>query len=382
MNIVVNTRLLMPGRLDGIGWFTHEIFRRLAADHPEHRFYFLFDRPFAEEFVFSRNVVPHVLPLPARHPFLWYLWHEILLPPVLAKTEADIFIGTDGLCSTRSKVASLAVIHDLNFFHYPDALPFWVRHYYQRYIPLYARRAARLAAVSEFTRKDVVDRIGIRQENIDLVYNAAQEDYTPLSPEEQAQVRREFTDGADYFMFVGTIHPRKNIANLLRAFDAMKECRASQFKLVLAGASMWQDSEIEQTLQSMRHREDVRFTGRIPTQTMRRLLASALALTYVSKFEGFGIPIVEAFACDTPVITSNSSSMPEVAGDAALLVDPFSVQSITEAMLHIANDAALRSRLVEAGRERRRLFTWDKSAQQMWRAIDRTLSSKTASSLA
>ena len=150
LKIAVNTRLLIKNKLEGIGWFSYETLKRITRAHPEHQFYFLFDRPFDESFVFGSNVTPIVIRPQARHPILFYLWFEKSIPRALKKINPDLFMSTDGYLSLSTTTPSLPVIHDLNFEHYPEQLPFLVRKYYKHYFPRFARKAARIATVSEF----------------------------------------------------------------------------------------------------------------------------------------------------------------------------------------------------------------------------------------
>lgn len=375
MKIAVNTRMLLKGKMEGIGYFTYESFRRIVKAHPEHEFVFIFDRPYDESFIFSENITPVVASPPARHPLLWYLWYEHSLPRVFKKTKADLFIGTDGYLSVASKMKTLSVFHDINFEHYPEDVPFFNRLFYRHYFPIYAQTAARIAAVSEFTKNDVVEKYKIDARKIDIVYNGVSEQFNPLSAAEITQVRNKFTQGQPYFLFVGSLHQRKNISNMLKAFDEYKKSASSPVKMVLAGAKRWWTDEMEKTLEQMQFKSDVIFTGRVNFDDLCRITAGALAMTYVSTFEGFGIPIIEAMRSGVPVITSNVTSMPEVAGNAALLCDPFSVSSIAESMMKIANDEQLRKTLIEAGLKRQNDFSWDKTAVQLWNSIEKTISS-------
>ena len=171
-------------------------------------------------------------------------------------------------------------------------------------------------------------------------------------------------------MFVGSLHPRKNLARLFTAFDIFKKENDNNIKLVIVGEKKWWTEPIKNAYEAMTHKDDVIFTGRLLAEDLHLVTASAMASVYVSYFEGFGIPIVEAFKCDTPVITSNVTSMPEVAADAALLVDPFDVNSIAEAMKKILNDD-VRQGLIEKGRIRRKDFSWDKAAEGWWKCIEK-----------
>lgn len=267
------------------------------------------------------------------------------------------------------------VFHDLNFEHYPQDLPFAERKFYRRFFPRYAHKACRIATVSEFSKSDIVKQYAVEPEKIDVVYNGANEAFKPLAEQQKKKVREKYSFGMPYFIFIGALHPRKNLDNLFLAFDEFKKSASSNIKLLIVGHQKWWTERIRKAYEKMQYKDEVIFCGRLPSEELYLLLASALALAYVSYFEGFGIPIVEAFYCDTPVITSNITSMPEVAGNAALLVDPFSVDSISSAMAKIANDENLRKELVSRSRERRQLFSWQRSADLLWSSIEKALNS-------
>jgi glycosyltransferase involved in cell wall biosynthesis len=373
MEIVVNTRLLLKNKLEGIGWFSYETLRRITNDHPEHHFIFLFDRDFDEEFLFADNVTPLILSPQARHPILFWLWFEFSVAGVLNKLKPDLFLSPDGYLSLNAKCKQLAVIHDLNFEHYPKDLSFTVRKYYKYFFPRFAKKATRIATVSEFSKEDIIKSYGIDPNKIDVVFNGCNTAFKPVSAEIQIQTKAKFSSNKEYFLFVGALHPRKNISRLFEAFDKFKAESKSDAKLVMVGVKYYWTSAIKKTYIGMKHKNDVVFTGRLSSGELNNVIASAMALTYVPYFEGFGIPIVEAMNCDTPVITSNITSMPEVAGDAALLVDPFSVDSIADGMRKIHSDPALRNLLIEKGRQRKLAFNWDKTANALWESILKTV---------
>jgi glycosyltransferase involved in cell wall biosynthesis len=373
MRIAVNTRLLVKDKLEGIGWFTYETLLRITKLHPEHEFIFFFDRKFEDEFVFSDNVTPVVLFPQARHPFLWFLFFECSITAALKKYKADLFLSTDGWVSLRTKVKTISVIHDLNFEHFPQYIKFLPHLYYDIFFKHYARKAARIATVSEYTRQDICTLYGIDAEHIDIVYNGSNEIYKPLSDSEQLKVRQQFTNGMPYFIFIGLIHKRKNLINLFKAYDLFRKFSENGIKLMIVGSKKWWKGDIEDSYKQMSFKEDVIFTGRLEPIDLSRALASSLALTYVSFFEGFGIPIIEAFNAETAVITSNITSMPEVARDAALLVDPYSAESIAQAMQKIATDKELRQSLIEKGKKRRLDFSWDATAGKLWDTISKEL---------
>jgi Glycosyltransferase len=373
MKIVVNTRLLLRNRLEGIGWFTYENFKRIVLSHPEHEFYFLFDRKYSKEFIFADNVHPIVLFPPSRHPLLWIIWFEYSVPRLLKKLKPDLFISPDGYLSLRTEVPQIAVIHDINFHHRPKDLPWSSRTYYQYFFPKFAHKAKRIVTVSEFSKQDICDNYFISPEKVDVVYNGANSEYRPLTPDEKKETQKKYTGGYDYFLFVGSLHPRKNVSGLLHAFDHFIERYGSDHKVVIVGEKMFFTSELDTTYNQMRFGDDVIFTGRLDTNELKFVLGAATAMVFVPFFEGFGIPIVEAMYAGVPVIASNTTSIPEVAGEAALYVDPASVEEIAEAMHKISVDEDLRKRLIEKGQTQRHKFSWDFAAQKLWRSIEKCL---------
>lgn len=375
MEIVVNTRLLLKNKLEGIGWFTYETLKRITTSHPHDHFIFLFDRDFDEEFIFSDNITPVILSPQARHPFLFYWWFELSVANFLNKYQADVFVSPDGYLSLNAEVKQLAVIHDLNFEHYPNDVPFLVRKYYKYFFPKFAQKATRIATVSEYSKNDIAQHYQINPSKIDVVYNGCNELYIPINEVLKKQTKQKFSKNCDYFLFVGALHPRKNISRLFKAFDKFKSTQSSDIKMLVVGEKYYWTSEIKQTYINMKYREDVVFTGRLLPEDLKTVFGAALALTYVPYFEGFGIPIIEAMNCDVPVITSNITSMPEVAKDAALLVDPFSIDSIADAMLAIYKDENLRNSLIIKGRARKLNFSWDKTSEALWKSIELTVNS-------
>jgi glycosyltransferase involved in cell wall biosynthesis len=371
--IAVNTRLLMPGKLDGIGWFTYETLKRVTRMHPDVRFIFLFDRKFSSEVIFGENVSPVVLRPPTRHPLLWYLWFECRVARLLRRRKPDLFLSTDGFLPIHSSIPSVAVIHDINFEHRPGDLPWLVRWYYRYFFPRFARKATRIVTVSEYSRRDIINQYDVLEEKVDLAYNGANEQYAPIPEERVDEVRAAYTAGAPYFIFVGSLHPRKNITNLLKAFQLFRDEYKGEFKLVVVGEKFFLTKSMEEQLAKMSNKRDVIFTGRLAPRELNDLLGAAWAMTFVPYFEGFGIPIVEAMKCDIPVVASKVTSLPEIAGDAAIFVTPESPGSIRDGMIRIVKEKGLRQQLIEKGRVRRSMFSWDHTAVQLWNSMERVL---------
>jgi glycosyltransferase involved in cell wall biosynthesis len=267
----------------------------------------------------------------------------------------------------------VAVIHDINFEHRPGDLPWLVRWYYRYFFPRFARKATRIVTVSEYSRRDIINQYDVLEEKVDLAYNGANEQYAPIPEERVDEVRAAYTAGAPYFIFVGSLHPRKNITNLLKAFQLFRDEYKGEFKLVVVGEKFFLTKSMEEQLAKMSNKRDVIFTGRLAPRELNDLLGAAWAMTFVPYFEGFGIPIVEAMKCDIPVVASKVTSLPEIAGDAAIFVTPESPGSIRDGMIRIVKEKGLRQQLIEKGRVRRSMFSWDHTAVQLWNSMERVL---------
>ncbi len=367
--VVVNTRLVIPGKLDGIGWFSYQTFWRIARNNPDVDFRFIFDREPSRELNFPPNVKPVVLWPQARHPILYYWFFEKSVTKYLNQLKPDIFVSTDGFMSLKYKGRQIPVIHDLNFMHRPADLPFSTRWYYRYFFPRWAKTARRVATVSEYSKIDLMQTLGLSHEIIDVVHNGANEIFMPLDAETAKGVRNKFTGGKKYLVYVGSLHKRKNIGNTLVAFDRFKSTHVTDCRLVVVGNYLFGKNGIEKTLNALKYKQDVIFTGRLDNEDLALVVGASEALVLVSFFEGFGIPLIEAFNCDVPVITSNVTSLPEVAGDAGLIVNPHSVEEIAEAMKQIVSQPQLRESLVGKARIVRQKFSWEKTAELMWQSI-------------
>jgi glycosyltransferase involved in cell wall biosynthesis len=375
MNIAVNTRLLLKDKLEGIGWFSYETLKRITQSHPEHTFYFIFDRNYDPSFLFSPNVIPIVSGPPTRHPFLWYFWMEFVIPRILKKVKADIFVSPDGFLSLKSKVPQVAVIHDISFAHNPEQLPFWVRKYCNFFFPKYAKKARHLGTVSEYSKSDIAKTFDIKPEKITVCYNGSNSAYIPISETEKLTIRNSYTEGKEYFLFVGALNPRKNVPGLLKSYEIFRSNATYNQKLIIVGSAMHLTEEIDSVLKSLKFKDDVIFTGRLNVEELHKVLASALALVYIPFFEGFGIPLVEAMYSETAIISGNLTSLPEVTGDAALLCAPDDHNKVASFMEDIVNSNELRNTLIEKGKIQRQNFSWDKSAERLWECINKGIKS-------
>jgi glycosyltransferase involved in cell wall biosynthesis len=371
MIIAVNTRFLLK-ELEGYGYFIHELFKVLVQKHPEHQFYFLFDRQHDNRFLFGPNVMPVIVSPKARHPLLWTYWYNIKITSVLKKIKADVFVSPDGFCSLTSTIPQCLVIHDLGFLHYPKTYKRSHIQYFKRNTARFLKKATTVVTVSEFSKNDIVKNYRIAPAQIDVVYNGVKESFQPLAFHQKQVFKDKYSDGKEYFIYAGAIQPRKNLINLLKAFSIFKKRLQSNMKLVIAGRMAWKNQEFLKLIDSYKYKSDVVLTGYLPEQELAGVMASAYALVYPSLFEGFGVPVAEAMKCRVPVLTSEGTSMQEVAGEAGLYFDPNNYMDIAEKMMLIYKDETLRNGLIEKGKFLVNRFDWQQNADRLWNIILKT----------
>ena len=355
--------------MEGIGIYTYEIVRRIVENNPQDEFIFLFDRPYDSSFIFAENVKGIVVSPPARHPILWKIWFDWRLPSILKKEKIEVFFSPDGYLSLKSRVPTVMTLHDLAYLHYPDQVPNTVYRYYKKYTPYFLQQAKNIVTVSRYGKKDVLKHFTNLDENkVHAIRNGCRSSFESFDESQINTIRNKHNNGRPYFLFVGAIHPRKNVIGLIKAFDQFAK-ENEEIDLLVLGRMAWQNKKLEKVLAQLKHKQRIKFLGFVPDETLNKLMNACFAFLYPSFFEGFGLPILEAFHAEVPVITSNVSSMPEVAGDAALLVNPDDVNEICQAMKSLAGSPELVDRLIEKGRQQRTKFSWDTAAKEIYKII-------------
>lgn len=370
MRIGINARNILPNKLEGFGHYSVEIIQRIVKNHPEHHFVLYFDRKVELPFEQTKNVeIIQVFP-PTRHPLLWILWFEFALPKRFKKDKIDAFWSPDGYLSLRSSIPQIATIHDINFEHYPADMPKLVSNYFRYFFPKFSRKAKHIITVSEYSKNDLVKTYLLPESKITAIHNGVNEIYKPLNEDEQARIKFQITNGRSYILFVGSLHPRKNVQRLITAFDRISG-EFPLIDLVIVGSAMWKDKflQIPTKLESRLH-----FTGHLPLTELAKVMGAADVFAFVPYFEGFGIPLVEAMKCGVPILSAKTTSLPEVAHDAAIYCNPFSVDDITNSLRLLLQNPDLRREISQKGIQRSQHFSWDKSADLVWQVLERQFS--------
>lgn len=369
MNIAVNTRMLLKNRMEGIARYSFETTKRLVINNPQHQFYFFFDRPYDASFLFAKNVIPIVLFPQARHPILWYYWFEVSVKRALQKYKIDVFYSPDNYLSLSAKTPTVMVTHDLAYVHYPNYLPKLTSKYCNYYMPKFNQRANHIIAVSEATKTDIAKTFNIKEDKITVAHNSCPEGFSKATPEHKLAMQVKYAQGRPYIIYVGSVHPRKNVHTIIKAFSQFKKTNPnSKLQLVLAGRWAWMSEDTRKTLDQSLYKNEIHVNYN-PADGIPAILSGAEFSLYISVYEGFGIPVLEAMQSEIPVITSNISSMPEVAGDAAVLVDPHNVSEVATAIQSLTSKKELRERLIQKGKERVQHFSWDTTAETIYTSL-------------
>jgi glycosyltransferase involved in cell wall biosynthesis len=338
--------------------YSRRLIQALLRLESSHRFRLYFREPPAAGSIAGADL--RTIPFPR-------LWTHLRLSWEMARRPPDaLFVPAHVLPLVHPR-ASLVTIHDLGYLHFPETHPRLQHLYLDVSTRWNARAAAHVLADSEATKADLVAQYAIPPDKISVAYPGCDQTLAPArDPARIAAVKARYGIARDYFLYLGTLQPRKNLARVIDAFASIE----TEAVLVLAGKRGWLYDDLFSQVRRLEVEKRVLFPGYIPEEDKAALLGGALAFVFPSLYEGFGLPVLEAHAGGCPVITSNTSSLPEAAGDAALLVDPQDTSAIAAAMQRIANDPSLRKALVERGFANARRFSWATCAQTVLDAIE------------
>jgi glycosyltransferase involved in cell wall biosynthesis len=358
MRIGIDARLVHY-RQAGISQYTLRLLDELAQIAPDDEFVVFQSRKHRQEIVDRPNFERHSLWTPPHHRL-----EQFLLPLELAVVELDVLHSPDFIPPFRRKCKSVITIHDLNFLLYPHFLTPQSASYYGQ-IDQAVRKCDHIIAVSESTKGDIVRLTGAPADKISVVYEAAHPAFRPLEdPAMLNGVKERLGIERDYVLFVSTIEPRKNVPTLLVAFKRLLDSYKAPVNLVLAGEKGWLFDEVFSLVDKFDLEGRVQFLGRVSPEDLLGLYNAAEMLVHPAFYEGFGLPPLEAMACGTPVVVSNTSALPEIVSDAALLVDPTDADSMAVAMWRVLSEESLRREMREKGLRRARQFSWKKAALQ------------------
>ncbi len=366
MHIAINAHLLAHTRSfrrAGVSHHIEQLLQHLALADQTNRYSIFTTRGLdAAALGLPGNFAVYPSMFPTINPRVRIPWEQLYAPRLLRRMGADIFHGMLNVVPLACPIPSVVTVHDLAFIRFPDTFRSYNRTYLDLATRLSVRRAARICAVSEHTKYEVVELLGVPAERVVVTPNAAREHFKPPAAAtlEQFRTRRGLPE--QFVLYVGTLEPRKNLITLLEAYQHV--ARVSSAPLVIGGGRGWLYQPVFERLEALGLRERVHFAGYLDEEELPLWYAAATLFVFPSIYEGFGMPPLEAMACGTPVVTSNSTSLPEVVGEAGLMVPPRDAHALAEAMLRLLQDASLRQEMRARGLQQARTFSWHTAAER------------------
>lgn len=346
----------------GISWYIVNLLKNLAQASPDFCYSaFLSDRTFRE-----LSLGLHMSRLPTQRPAVRILWEQFIQPVALRRARVDLLHALAFVAPLAVPCPFVVTVYDLSFLRYPEAFRPFNRWYLRQFTANSVKRARAVIAISESTRQDVINLLGAPPERVHTIYCGADEQFRPLPATEIAAFKAARALPETFVLFLGTLEPRKNVDGLIRAYARWREQEPDAPPLIIAGGKGWYYQHIFALVQSLNLMDSVRFADYVPQNELPLWYNAASLFVYPSHFEGFGLPVLEAMACGTPVITSTASSLPEVTGadGAACLVNPADTVALAGAMQQLLVDRDLRLAMSQQGLNRAAEFRWDKTARE------------------
>jgi glycosyltransferase involved in cell wall biosynthesis len=368
MRIGIDARSVLKQRT-GVGNYTYNIAKNLSRIDKENRYVLFyshhknvrsaipqFDNPNFETRYFR---IPNKL--------LNLMWGTFRMPKIdWLVGEVDLYHSPNYNLNILSRGKSVITIHDLNFLALREHSIYTAKWYYAYKIKNYAHQADDIIVVSENTKREVLKYLEVPEGKVHVIYNGYSPAFRPLEESENTRkVLEKYRIKGDYILFVGTLEPRKNIEGIIRAYHQSRA--KDDYLLVLAGGRGWKYKSVFGLLEELKLKNRVVFTWYVPESDLPALYNQSSLFVYPSFYEGFGIPPLEAMACGLPVIVSNTTSMPEVVGDAGLYVEPDDVEQIAHCIDKVLSDETLRNNMIKKGLARAKMFSWEKTAQETLR---------------
>lgn len=350
-------------RAAGVNTYTRELLRHLPSAAPRNE-YLVFHGKGATSPAGTHSVVA---PISVERPAVRIAWEQLGFPLQARMARLDLVHGTVNVIPEAVRMPAIVTVHDLSFLRHPDRLSSRRRFYLEVAVKRSARRAAKVIAVSESTRDDLLELLCIPEDRVTVIPLGVDPSFRPLPTDPN---RPSPLDGRPYILHVGTLEPRKNLNVLVRAFASLRERRSIPHALALVGARGWSYQPIFDLVTSLGLQDHVRLVDYVGPGELPLWYTGADLFAFPSVYEGFGLPVLEAMACGLPVVTTDSSSLRELAADAALLVEPGSSEALEEAMRQILEDGALRDRLRAKGLERAARYSWEATARETARVYE------------
>ena len=367
LRIGINTLAVVPSEIGGALTYVQKLIENLARIDRENE-YFLFLAPWNQKLfkVKKRNFRQIICNVPFRTLPLRILYEQAVLPVLAWKNKIDVFHSPASVSPFLLFCPSVLTLHDVVPFIFPKLTPLVFRLYWDITYRISARKAQLVIAVSHSDKEDLIKFLDIGEKKITVIYHGSEQPNLEIEDEKGIiAFQKKKESDAPYILWVGRMYRHKNLTRLLYAYNKLiKTHQGIKHQLVLCGMRAWEYSSFTKTVKELVLEDKVIFKGYVPDDVLKSIYANASLFVFPSLTEGFGFPILEAMSCGIPVVTSNCGAMAEVAGNAALLVDPYSVGEIAETMHKVLTDETLRATLIKKGLERAKEFSWERTARE------------------
>ena len=372
MVIVVNTRNLPDGFPEYYPWFMYETFKRITRNNPVHKFIFIVDSKSEQNNLTGDNIEIIKTDIAAKHPLLWKFWYDIKLPRLLKKYKATVFVSGDGCCSLTTKVPQCLIIHDLAFLH-PSLFinKAWVN-FYKKNTPKFLAKATIVATETEFVKQSIITNYKIPTDKVDVVFSGIDSNFQPANEDKKIITKQTYTEGREFFLYSGEIHPRNNLLKLLKAFSVFKKRQQTNMKLVLMGKLATGYQSFKEDLKSYKYRHDVVMMEETEMAEQIKIMGAAYGFVYPSLYDGIATTVLASIRCRVPVIIPQNSVMQGIVKDAALLIEANNHTDIADKMMLLYKDENLRKKLIENGQSIDDSYDWEKTAELLWQSILKT----------
>lgn len=346
MRIGVNASCLLQDTPADTGNIVKDLLSGLCRLHPEHSFIFFFDQSPPAALQLPGNVTTVVVPRKGNRNWQQYLWLEWKLVSAIKKHRLDLFLGMDGQLPLRSKVPGHLVISDMAFLHGTAGVSASRQRFLKKNMLRYIQQAKKVIVLSRTLEQDVLQYAPDAAGKLRVLLPVVDNSYQPLQWEDREDVKSTYAGSVEYFVAVGSIHPKNNLMPLLKAFSALKRRLHSNMKLLLVGSQTAEGAEITGSLPSYKYRNDVVLISDADQATLARIVAGAYALVYSTRFAGVATPVYAAMQCEVPVIALEGAAAKEAGEEAVLYADPENLEDLADKMCLLYKDEELRSRLL------------------------------------
>ena len=365
MKIAINIPFYLLGSLDSGKEFNIELIKKIAISEPSHEFIIMQSGELIQINNLPGNI--SVLPIdgPGKNSIQWKLFYDYKIPSILKKNDVDLFLATDGICSLRTKIPQILFIQDLSFLFFPGLFPSLMAAFFKRNTGKFLNKAFQIMTPSYFIKSQIISKYKTDPSKIQTLAQSPNPEFRIISWEEKEAVRQKYTEGKEFFLFAGTIHPANNLKQLLQAFSLFKKRQKTNTMLLIVGERGRLHEEFLESFKHYKLKNEVRIIEDLPAEELPLVMGTANAFVDPSLYNGFGISVVKAMQSGVPVLASSKSAIPETAGDAAIFFDPENVNDLASQMMNIYKNENLRIEMVNKGLQKAKQFSINESANKI-----------------